>query len=147
MYLGIWHPNPLIKTKPNSSFFQCRSTVLSKNIVPKIKKCDILPTVQSKLFDHKAICINFNRTKLPVTIPTVSPKIVNDPDLPILVEIAVLEIYTRYSAIPSAEQRQVSLGIFMSLPPSASGSRTGSSLRRRRCTVRQQRHRTKDKEY
>jgi len=85
--------------------------VLSKNIVPRIKKCDILPTVQSKLFDHKAICINFNRTKLPVTIPTVSPKICNDPDLPILVEISVLEIYTRYSAIPSAEQRQVSLGI------------------------------------
>jgi exonuclease III len=85
--------------------------VVSKSIVSKINKCDIMPTVQSKLFDHKAIFINLITIKPAVTIPTISPKIVNDPDLPILVKISVLEIYTRYSAIPSAEQRQVSLGI------------------------------------
>jgi|688.fasta_scaffold420140_2 hypothetical protein len=68
-----------------------------------------MPSVHSKLFDHKAILLNFNSTKPAVT--TIPQKIVSDPDLPILVEIAVVEINTRYSAIPSAKQRQVSLGI------------------------------------
>ena len=31
--------------------------IISKNIVSKIRKCDILPTVQSKLFDHKAVTL------------------------------------------------------------------------------------------
>jgi hypothetical protein len=70
-----------------------------------------LPTVQSKLFDHKAVVLNFDKIKPAVTIPTITPKIVNDPDLVLIVEISTLEIYTRYSTAPTAEQRQVSLGI------------------------------------
>jgi hypothetical protein len=85
--------------------------VVSKNIFSKVQKCDILPTVQSKLFDHKAVVLSFDKIKPAVTIPTITPKIVNDPDLALIVEISTIEIYTRYSTAPTAEQRQVSLGI------------------------------------
>jgi hypothetical protein len=85
--------------------------IVSKNIISKIQKCDILPAIQSKLFDHKAVVLSFDKIKSAVTIPTITPKIVNDPDLALIVEILTIEIYNRYSTAPTAEQRQVSLGI------------------------------------
>ncbi len=42
-------------TKQNRS--RINFFVISKNIASKIHKCNILPTVQSKLFDHKAITL------------------------------------------------------------------------------------------
>ncbi len=61
--------------------------LISRDIADSVSKCDISPCVQSKLFDHKAVTLSFAGKKPVVAIPTVSPKILNDPDLEIVIKL------------------------------------------------------------
>jgi hypothetical protein len=70
--------------------------VVSKGISHLVKKCNILPNTQSRLFDHKAVTLEFIESKPPVCIPTISPRINNDPDINIVVEISAMETYITY---------------------------------------------------
>jgi len=65
----------------------------SKSIIPLVGDCCIKPNVQSKLFDHKAILLDF-RPKSPTSArPTISSRILLDPDLDFLVQLSVFECY------------------------------------------------------
>jgi hypothetical protein len=84
--------------------------LISRDISESVSECDIAPCVQSKLFDHKAVTLSFAGKKPVVTIPTVSPKILSDPDLEIVVIVSLVEIYTRYRADLNEIQTQEILG-------------------------------------
>jgi exonuclease III len=81
-------------TKTNRS--RLEFFVVSKGISHLVKKCNILPNTQSRLFDHKAVTLEFTESKPPVCIPTISPRINNDPDINFIVEISPLEMYITY---------------------------------------------------
>jgi hypothetical protein len=85
--------------------------LISRDIAESVSECDISPCVQSKLFDHKAITLSFANKKPAVTIPTVSPKILNDPDLEIVIKLSIIEVYTRYRIDLNEQQSQEILGI------------------------------------
>jgi exonuclease III len=85
--------------------------LISRDIADSVSECDISPCVQSKLFDHKAVTLSFAGKKPVVAIPTVSPKILNDPDLEIVIKLSVIEIYTRYRTELTEPQTQEILGI------------------------------------
>jgi len=98
---------PRDSTKTNRSrldFF-----LISKSIATKVTECDIKLAVQSKLFDHKAISLSFLNKKVPVSLPTISGKILLDPDLPLAVEISAIETYISYKANFSAADREAAL--------------------------------------
>jgi len=67
--------------------------LVSNNIVPLVNDCSVKSSVQSRLFDHKAILLNFHNKKVMSSRPNISNKILKDPDLDIVVEIACLECY------------------------------------------------------
>ncbi|MFO0000813.1 MAG: hypothetical protein ACK559_06770, partial [bacterium] len=63
-----------------------------------VEECLIKPGVQSKLFDHKAIVLSFKGNKPIVSRPTISNKILRDPDVEIVVKLAAYECYVQMSA-------------------------------------------------
>jgi hypothetical protein len=85
--------------------------LISRDISVSVSECDIAPCVQSKLFDHKAVTLSFTGKKPVVTIPTISPKILSDPDLEIVIIVSLVEIYTRYRSDLNEIQTQEILGI------------------------------------
>jgi exonuclease III len=70
--------------------------IVSNNIVPLVNDCWIKPHVQSRLFDHKAVILDFCAVPASSSRPNISNKILNDPDIDIIVELSVLECYTTY---------------------------------------------------
>ncbi len=58
--------------------------------------CHIKPNVQSRLFDHKAVELDFTVKPSASSRPNISNKILNDPDLDTVVEISALECYALY---------------------------------------------------
>ncbi len=71
--------------------------LVSENIVQSVDECLIKPSVQSKLFDHKAIVLSFKKRKPIVSRPTISNKILRDPDIEIVVKLAAYECYVQLS--------------------------------------------------
>ncbi len=80
----------LRKNRSRIDFF-----LVSSNIVDKVDDCFIKPHTQSKLFDHKAIVLDFCAKKAPVARPTISNSILRDPNLDIVVKLASLECYAQ----------------------------------------------------
>jgi exonuclease III len=70
--------------------------LISECLTPLVNDCFIKPSVQSKMFDHKAILLDFKPAHSKSSRPTISKKIMNDPDLDIIVESAVFECYAHY---------------------------------------------------
>jgi hypothetical protein len=62
--------------------------LISNNVIPLVSECCIKQSVQSRLFDHKAITIDFSNKKTLSSRPNISNRILNDPDLDVIVEIA-----------------------------------------------------------
>ncbi len=58
-----------------------------------MENCRINPSVQSKLFDHKAVVLDFTKRKPVTSRPNISSKILKDPDLDIVVRLASYECY------------------------------------------------------
>ena len=84
--------------------------LVSKSVCSHVKACDIYPTVQSKLFDHKAISLQFGPcTKFP-SVPTIASNILNDPDLDIIMSLSALEILGRYRFNYPEQDKAVLLG-------------------------------------
>jgi hypothetical protein len=67
--------------------------IVSKSIVNLVSSCHIKPAVQSKLFDHKAVLLDFNKKKARSSRPTISNKILCDPDVEIIGKLASFECY------------------------------------------------------
>ncbi len=104
------HPNfteysyvPSDPTKKNRSridFF-----IVSKTLAGSITDCQILPALQNKLFDHKAISLSFKPADKPITIPIISNSILKDPETDFVVGLAVAETYINYSTAITEEER------------------------------------------
>jgi hypothetical protein len=71
--------------------------LISENIIQSVDECLIKPSVQSKLFEHKAILLSFKKKKPVVSRPTISNKILRDPDIEIVVKLAAYECYIQVS--------------------------------------------------
>ena len=68
--------------------------LISSDLFLSASACDISPGVQCSLFDHKAILLDFNVKKtITGCNPSISRTIVNDPDLDIVIHLAVSECY------------------------------------------------------
>ena len=68
--------------------------LISIDSITEVSGCDILPGLQSSLFDHKAIVLKLNIKVDPLQGgPTISRAIINDTELDIVVKLAVAECY------------------------------------------------------
>jgi hypothetical protein len=67
--------------------------MISNNITPLVSDCRIKPSAQSRLFDHKAVILDFTVSKPVSSRPNITNKILNDPDIDKVVELATLECY------------------------------------------------------
>jgi exonuclease III len=66
----------------------------SREIFHNVTDCEILPAMQSKLFDHRAIVLNFyKKKKTKSNRSSISGKILNYPDLDFIVKTATAECY------------------------------------------------------
>jgi hypothetical protein len=83
---------PADATKRNRSridFF-----LISKQLLNAVTEITISPSLQSKVFDHKAVVLSFEPKKRPGPIrPTISHAILRDPDLDLVVALAVGDTY------------------------------------------------------
>jgi exonuclease III len=83
--------------------------LISEKIVQQVEECQIKPSVQSKLFDHKAIVLNFNKKGNIIGRPTISNRILRDPDVEIVVKLAAYECYIQASNDEVFRQRTLPL--------------------------------------
>ncbi len=67
--------------------------IVSQSILEEIKHCNIKPTTQNKLFDHKAVSLDMRRKDKIISVPTVARFILKDPELEILIALTVIEYY------------------------------------------------------
>ena len=84
--------NPLQRNRSRIDFF-----LISNVISHLVSKCEILPGLQSKLFDHKAVKIEINtKENGQIKQPSISRGIINDEDIDIVVHAAVAETYLHH---------------------------------------------------
>jgi hypothetical protein len=70
--------------------------LILKSISEIINDCYIKPSVQSKLFDHKAITVSFLK-KVPISSrPNISNCVLRDPDIEVIVKLACYECYAQH---------------------------------------------------
>ncbi len=82
--------NNIRKNRSRIDFF-----LVSKECIDKVNNCYIKPSVQSKLFDHKAIIVDFIAKPDVSSRPNISSRILRDPDIEIIVKLAAYECYTQ----------------------------------------------------
>jgi hypothetical protein len=70
--------------------------VVSELLVEKIKDCNIKDTVQSKMFDHKAVNLIFSGNEARQQKSSFSNKIINDPIVKLLLQAITLDCYLIY---------------------------------------------------
>jgi exonuclease III len=83
--------------------------LISEKIAQQVEECQIKPSVQSKLFDHKAIVLNFKKKCNNTGRPTISNRILRDPDVEIVVKLAAYECYIHASNDEVFRQRTLPL--------------------------------------
>jgi exonuclease III len=79
--------------------------VISDNLVPSVTSCEISRHLQNKLFDHRAISLNFNKKHTGISRPTINNAILKDPDIEIIVSLAVAETYIRHTLLPGIDKQ------------------------------------------
>jgi exonuclease III len=67
--------------------------IISNTIIPNVSECEIMPGLQSKLFDHKAIVLELNKKKIKKGGTYISNSILNLEESKLIVWTAVLECY------------------------------------------------------
>jgi hypothetical protein len=92
----------LRKNRSRLDFF-----LVSESIIPLVEDCSIKPCVQSRLFDHKAVLLNFKKKKAPSSRPTISGFILRDPDIELIVKTAAYECYVQNSVNENFKQRNL----------------------------------------
>jgi exonuclease III len=68
--------DPSKKNRSRLDFF-----IVSNNLIEKINRCYISPTVQNKMFDHRAIHICLKPKPTMIRVPTISRDLLKDPDI------------------------------------------------------------------
>ena len=85
---------PREKNKTNRSrldFF-----IISDCLIPSAESCEIAPSLQSSLFDHKAVLLSFKKTATYNSRPSISNLIVGEPLTEPLVALSVAECYLHH---------------------------------------------------
>jgi hypothetical protein len=96
--------NNIRKNRSRIDFF-----LVSKECIDKVNDCCIKPSVQSKLFDHKAIIVDFV-AKPPVSSrPNISNSILRDPDIETVVKLAAYECYAQNIDVLNVKNRALRL--------------------------------------
>jgi hypothetical protein len=72
--------------------------IISQSLIDNLNSVSIKPAAQNKLFDHKAIVLDFVRKKRIIAPPTISKFILKDPELEILIALTVIESYVHSTA-------------------------------------------------
>jgi hypothetical protein len=81
--------------------------VVSDSVVPLVTNCSICPHLQNKLFDHKAVFLDFGKKKSKLSRPTLDSKILKDPDIDLIVNISVAETYITYSDLAGFDKQNL----------------------------------------
>jgi hypothetical protein len=75
--------------------------IVSNSLLHNITDCGVNPGLQNKMFDHKAVFLStIPKKSTSPTIPTISHKILLDPDLDYVVALAVAETYLSCTSCP-----------------------------------------------
>jgi hypothetical protein len=98
--------SPLKLNRSRLDFF-----LISKNIALLVSDCDIKLALQSKLFDHKAIYLDFTDKKTVTSRPSISARILHDPDIEIVVKLSVYECYVQNLPPNDAEKQDLLMRI------------------------------------
>ncbi len=80
--------------------------LISTDISQKLENCTIKQNMQSKLFDHKAVVLDFNKFKLQSSRPNISDSILRDPDLDSVVALAYYPEFPLVSPYGDLAQRK-----------------------------------------
>ena len=67
--------------------------LISNTILPLVEDVFINQCLQSKMFDHKAVHLSFKKKRGVISRPTISHAVLQDPDLDMVVGLAVLDTY------------------------------------------------------
>ena len=84
--------DPLKKNRSRIDFF-----ITSNCLTSQIKKCLISPNLQNKSFDHRGITICFKDPPRIIKQPTLSRALLRDPDLELVVKLAIADTYIIHS--------------------------------------------------
>jgi hypothetical protein len=71
--------------------------MITKQWLPLLAKCDIKQSVQNKLFDHRAITVDFRALKKNRAIDTISNEMVNNPLTTFVVDFTCFECYIHHA--------------------------------------------------
>ena len=86
---------PFGNTRPNRS--RIDYFLITENLVEEVYECKLDLTTLSKIFDHKAVRLNFKGKGKRITkSPRIFNSILNDPDIELIVWAATAETYVRY---------------------------------------------------
>ena len=96
--------DPLKKNRSRLDFF-----IVSNDLTPLVSEQSILPGLQNKLFDHKAVKLSFKNKILPISRPTISHSALRDSDIDLVVALAVADTYLVSTAEDLGDQRAVLL--------------------------------------
>ena len=94
----------LKKNRSRIDFF-----LVSDYLVNKIGKIEISQTLQSNLFDHKAVILDFNKQHNGISRPCISNSILDDENLDKIVWTALFETYCIHATL-DLDRRNVLLG-------------------------------------
>jgi exonuclease III len=107
--------------------------LISDSLLNHVQDCYIADSLQSKLFDHKAVFLCFRNSSRNRKLPSISNKIINDPYLESLIDIITKETYITYQVRAEEDKRNLFLIIgraleaFRNLKPNSSFYRLSSS--------------------
>ncbi len=79
--------------------------VVSKSLIGRINKCFIVPNLQNKMFNHRAVVICFKDPTKVIKQPTISRELLKDPDLELHVMLTVADTYQLHTS--SLEEREI----------------------------------------
>jgi hypothetical protein len=73
--------------------------LVSNSVIDKIVECNIVPHLQNKLFDHKAILLSFARNRKSQKNLKIEQSTTKEEELDIIVNLAAYETYLRHSGL------------------------------------------------
>ncbi len=88
-----YQPSAILKTnRSRIDFF-----IVSNNLIEKILSSSISQSLQNKMFDHRAIHLDFRRPPKVIRNPTISKSLLKDPDIDLVVKLSIFETYLHHT--------------------------------------------------
>jgi len=84
--------------------------IVSQCLFANASECYIVPCLQNKLFDHKAVMLNFKKVRSGNKVPIISDTILGETLLPYIISISAVECYILHSVIP-VTKKMIGVGL------------------------------------